>query len=74
MDCIQEVARSLLDLGVMAPAGNKPTTYPYASHPHLDGPSARSSVKSVIVQLPELKAEEEEVQRYSTTLFRIPHG
>ena len=30
----QEVARSLLDLGVMAPAGCKPTTYPYASHFH----------------------------------------
>ena len=28
----EEVARSLLDLGVMAPAGSKPTTYPYASH------------------------------------------
>ncbi|XP_046648974.1 transcription factor HIVEP3-like isoform X2 [Daphnia pulicaria] len=30
----QEVARSLLDLGVIAPAGCKPTTYPYASHFH----------------------------------------
>jgi hypothetical protein len=30
----EEVARSLLDLGVMAPAGSKPTTYPYASHSH----------------------------------------
>ena len=28
----QEVARSLLDLGVLAPAGSKPTTYPYVMH------------------------------------------
>ena len=28
----QEVARSLLDLGVIGPAGSKPTTYPYAKY------------------------------------------
>lgn len=56
----QEVARSLLDLGVMAPAGSKPTTYPYAGHfhpvdavqlpvtpevPHFPGPSVEQPLK-----------------------------
>ena len=51
----QEVARSLLDLGVMAPAGCKPTTYPYASHFPLS-----SSTTSILLQEEEEEEEEEE--------------
>ena len=40
----EEVARSLLDLGVMAPAGSKPTTYPYASHLNSQEPTKDDNV------------------------------
>ena len=63
----QEVARSLLDLGVMAPAGSKPTTYPYASHFHPADAAAAAAQPPVtlqqkqqqpVVEVPHLKEEQ----------------
>lgn len=53
----QEVARSLLDLGVMAPAGSKPTTYPYASHFHHSPMEVTSPSKQAVPIISELKEE-----------------